>query len=132
MNRLKKPFLTIFSFALIVSLSAFTPNAWNHLGTKKVGFGIDHDRIMVTAAEGSFTKLRMDVTGQLNVHKVLVTYGNGSKERLDVKCHFGVRGVKSRVVDLKGRNRVIRHIDFWYDTKNRARKRATVRVFGLR
>jgi hypothetical protein len=39
-------------------------------------------------------------------------------------------GGQSRIIDLKGGDRVIKKIDFWYETKSLGRNRALVKVYG--
>ena len=123
---------------LFVGLSSFTTSNidlkrdWIHLGSKKVNWGIEKDVIIVGANEGNFTKLKIKVTGgAVNMRKMLVTYGNGSTDNIPLKFHFK-RGATSRVIDLKGNKRKIRKITFWYDTKNRSKRKATVHVAGKR
>jgi hypothetical protein len=121
-----------------VGLSSFTlapktttSNAgWEHLGSRKVNFGLEKDVISVTAAEGRFSKLKLKVTGgNLNLHKMTVTYGNGTRDNINVRHSFA-RGATSRVIDLQGNKRVIKQVAFWYDTKNRSQKRARIHLFG--
>ena len=120
---------TIISLFLITLLGAFTSAQWQHLGSRKVNFGLDHDRIIVTASKGTFTKLKLNVQGNLNMHKLKVNYANGSSENLNLRHHF-VRGRDSKILDLNGHKRIIQSVDLWYDTKNRARRKATVKLYG--
>ena len=56
-------------------------------------------------------------------------YSNGSKH--DVAIRFNIpAGGESRVIDLPGGNRNIRKVVFWYDTKNVARGRANLALWG--
>ena len=114
---------------LLSTLMAMTAGTWDHLGSRKVNFGIDHDRISVTSSKGAFSKLKLNVTGNLTMHKMKVNYRNGTSQVLNIKCHF-IKGQDSRVINLTGGKRVIQSVDLWYDTKNRARKRATVHLYG--
>ena len=112
--------------------SSFTPNLtkWEHLGSRTVNFKIDRDVVKVTAREGAFKKLKIKVTnGSLNMHRIVVQYGNGEKQLIQVRKNFS-KGSSTRLIDLKGNKRVIRDITFYYDTKNLSRKRAKVHVFG--
>ena len=103
---------------------------WQKLGKKKVTYKLDRDVLHVGAKDGVFRKLKIKVTGgSLNMHKMVVEYGNGTKDNIPLKYNFG-KGSQSRIIDLEGGNRVIKDITFWYDTKNLANKRATVHVFG--
>ena len=121
----------MISLLFFIVLSAFATTSWFKLGSRTVNYGLDHDRIMVTAKDGAFTALKVDVNGNLNMHRMQVNYANGQSEILNLRHHF-VRGRDSRVLDLKGNKRLIRSVDFWYDTKNRARRRAVVRLYGRR
>jgi len=103
---------------------------WVKLGSKKVNFKADKDVINVGANDGRFAKLKIVVTeGKLNMHRMVVHYGNNTKEAIELRHNFA-KGSGSRVIDLKGEKRIIKKIVFWYDTKNKANKRATVTIFG--
>lgn len=121
--------------AIFIGASQFTATAqqrgdWVKLGMKKVDYKLDRDVIPVGIKEGSFNKLRVRVTGApLNMHKMVVKYGNGSSEELALRHNFA-KGSATRVIDLKGGNRIITQIVFWYDSKNAANRRATVHVWG--
>ncbi len=130
--RIQKPAL---SFLLIIFLigSSFTVSSigkWEHLGTRNVNYRIDRDVIKVTARDGAFKKLKIKVTnGSLNMHRIVVQYGNGEKQLIQVRKNFG-KGGATRIIDLEGTKRIIRDITFFYDTKNLSGRRAKVHVFG--
>jgi len=132
--------MTIQVFALMIVFflgSSFTTKEnsfadWKRLGSKKVSYKLDRDVIKVGPNDGTFRKLKIQVTGgSLNMHKMIVEYGNGSKDNIPLKHNFK-RGSDSRVIDLEGGKRVIKDITFFYDTKNNSRKRASIHVFGKR
>ncbi|WGK64235.1 hypothetical protein [Croceiramulus getboli] len=103
---------------------------WQRLGSRKVNYLLDRDVIKVTRNEGTFTKLKIKVTGgSLNMHRIIVHYGNGTRDVLLVKENFR-RGGRTRVLDLRGNQRVIRDVIFYYDTKDRSRRRATVHLYA--
>lgn len=105
---------------------------WERLGSRVVNYGLDKDVIQVGAKEGGFTKLKVAVTGgSLNMHRMVVHYMNGSKEEISLRHNFR-KGSTSRVIDIRGGKRLIKKIVFFYDTKNLARSRAKVHVFGRR
>ncbi len=117
---------------LFIGSSFTTPvnGKWEHLGSRVVNYKLDRDVIKVTAREGGFTKLKIKVTGgSLNMHKMIVQYGNGQKHVIQLRHNFSRRS-GSRIIDLKGNKRIIRDITFFYDSKNVSRKRAIVHVFG--
>ena len=62
------------------------------------------------------------------MHKLVVHYGNGETENIELRNNFSA-GSESRVIDLRGNKRVIQKIVFWYDTKNLARRNAE---YGMR
>lgn len=103
---------------------------WEHLGSRKVNFGVDKDVIPVTWREGKFNAIKIVVTGgNLNMHKCIIHFENGGTQDVELRHNFS-RGSDSRVIDLPGNNRFIEKVVFWYDTKNFSRRRATVSVFG--
>lgn len=131
-----KSSITLFSllFAFILG-SSFTTmetqlRSWKKLGSKKVNYLLDRDVIHVGANDGTFKKFKIKVKGgNVNMHKMVVEYGNGTKDNIPVKHTFR-KGDDSRIIDLEGGKRVIKGITFWYDTKNLSRKKATVIVYG--
>ncbi|HFA51052.1 MAG TPA: hypothetical protein ENJ95_18730 [Bacteroidetes bacterium] len=106
------------------------PPRWEKLGTRKVNYRLDRDEIWVTARDGFFTKLKIHVKkGGINLHKVVVHYGNGSNQV--VKAHQSIpAGGQSQTLDLKGNRRIITKVVFYYDTKNFSGRRATVELWG--
>lgn len=129
---MKSAFKYLFAALLASSLLSFTlgANDWDFLGSRTVNFRLDRDVVHVGAKEGMYSKLLLKVSnGSLNLHKIVVSYGNGSTEEIAVRHQFQ-RGAFSRSIDLKGRGRIVKKITFWYDTKNRSRDKATLQVYG--
>ena len=123
---------------LLVGLSGFEgtsstiANDWVRLGSKKVDFKLDRDIMQVGIADGRFAKLKLVVSGgSLNMHKMVVLYGNGSKEEIEVRHNFNGLST-TRVIDLNCNKRIIKKIMFIYDTKNASKRKAKVHVFGRR
>ncbi len=103
---------------------------WERLGSKKVNFRLERDVLRVGMQDGSFSKLKLHVTGgSLKIHKMIVEYGNGQKAAIEVR-HIFKQGSGSRIIDLNGNRRVIKDITFFYDSVNRPGRRATLHVFG--
>jgi len=137
---MKRKILFIGVAALIIlGLSSFNSgivnsNAdggkWVKLGSKKVDFKLDKDVLKVGVNKGKFAKLKIVVTdGKLNMHRMVVHYGNDSREEIELRHNFA-KGSDSRVIDLKGDKRFIKKIVFWYDSKNKSANKATLTVFG--
>lgn len=127
----------LFIIATFLVSTSFTSTThkigdWTKLGAKVVSYKLDRDVIRVGANDGRFTKLKVYVSGgSLNMHKMIVEYGNGSKDVIQLKHNFK-KGTDTRIIDLEGKKRVIKDITFFYDTKNKSRKKAKVHVFGKR
>ena len=115
---------------LLFSFTTVNTNTWTRLGSKKVNFSIDKDVIAVGRQDGKFTKLKFVVKGApLNMRKATVHFANGTSQNLALNFTFS-KNFSSKTIDLNGNKRIIQKITMWYDTKNKARQRATVSVFG--
>lgn len=126
---------SFFTMAVILMLLAtatmsFNFAGWRSLGTKTLNYKTDHDILDVQLRDGRFQQLRFVVRGgSLNMRKCVVHFENGGQQEIDLRHNFIPRSA-SRVVDLKGNNRIIERISFWYDTQNSSVKKATLTVFG--
>lgn len=120
--------------ALLAAASApAAANTWVNLGVQNVEFNSDRDVFFVGWDSGRYDSLRFKVTGnQVAIADVVVFYGNGTKEHLDVKEHLQP-GELTRSYDLKGDHRVIRRIEVLYQTEGgSAFGRAKVQILGSR
>jgi hypothetical protein len=117
----------------ILFLMSFAPSQqakWEKLGSRKINYGLGKDVIPVGIRDGKFTKLKIVVKGgAINMHKMTVHFMNGSSQEIALKHNF-TKNSGSRVIDLNGGKRIIKNIAFFYDTKNLARSKATIHVFG--
>jgi hypothetical protein len=103
---------------------------WVLLGVRSVTDKLDHDTVAVTAARGDFHSIKITVQGRaVQLHDVKVHFGDGETQDVQVRSVIPAGG-ESRVIDLEGRDRVIRSVEFWYDAQSLAGRRATVRLFG--
>lgn len=125
--------ITIISIALLTALlfsSFVTPVRWEHLGSRKINHTHDRDVIYVTAAEGTFNALKIKVIHKpIALYDIKVHYGNGSVEDIKTRIHVPAGG-ESRVIDLRGGNRVIEKVVFRYESKGSHNKRAKILLFG--
>ncbi len=103
------------------------------LGEAHVDGGIDHDRIVVTAARGEYRAIQFRVeNAAIEFDRVVVHFGNGSSEPISLR-HRIPAGSDTRVIDLPGDRRVIESIEFWYARGNwRNPERPKVVAFGFR
>lgn len=103
---------------------------WVFLGERTVADTIDHDTIPVTAARGDFRRIQFRVKDHaIQILRLVVHYGNGNPDKIETREMIPAGG-ESRAIDLKGGDRIIKKIDFWYETKSLGRNRAIVRVYG--
>ena len=110
---------------------ALPPGRWEVLGKQSVGFGVDRDVVRVGRREGRFNAILLRVRGNdIEMRDLKVRYGNGSVE--DIQTRLVMRaGSQSRVIDLKGRGRIIESIQLIYSSRPNFRGRAEVEVWGL-
>ncbi len=102
---------------------------WQQLGTQVVDYNLDYDAVPITYKKGTFTTLKIKVKdGNINMHRCMVTFENGEKQEIEIKYQFTAGSEKT--VDLKGNNRIIEKVSFWYDTKNKSSQKAVVEVWG--
>ena len=125
--------VSIICLGLIISMMASAsviPPKWDFLGSRKINKVYDRDVIYVTHTEGTFNALRIMVTNRpITLYDMKVYYGNGKVEDIPVKVHIRAGGT-SRVIDLRGGNRVIKKVVFRYETKTKTGKRAEIKLFG--
>lgn len=127
---------TLIQFVLILSTSiissASVAQDWDLIGSSKVHGRRDYDEIQVTRLRGTFSalKLKVEVEG-IEFDRVLVAYANGGKDELVLR-DFIPAGGESRVLDLRGNDRIIRSIRFFYKSNPITVRKARVVVFGRR
>jgi len=120
--------LSVGSAALLPPTPSFL--RWEMLGARKIKYRVERDEILVTAREGGFTAVKLKfLHAPVNMRKMTIHFRNGDTQEVVLKNNFA-RGGESRVIDLKGGKRVIRKVVFWYDSKNRAARRATIQLWG--
>jgi hypothetical protein len=129
---MKRYILLSLVLASFILSSAFSPNVrWELLGAKKINKSYDRDVISVTATEGTFNALRFKVKYRpVTIYDMKVHYGNGRVEDIKVRYHVQAGG-ESRIINLRGRDRVIKKVVFRYETKTLSGRRAEIRLFGL-
>ncbi len=109
--------------------AADNDKGWELLGLRLVDYGGDHDSIEVTASEGRFKQIKLDVErGNVDMFDIKVTFGDGESFSPGTRFEFR-EGSMSRTIDLPGEARVIRKVEFWYKSERRDDK-ARVRLYG--
>jgi hypothetical protein len=125
--------ISLFTVALILLMaipSMATRDRWEFLGEKLVNDRLDHDVMLVTAVRGDFRSIQLRVrNAPVDFHKVVVVYANGQRDEIELRNTIPAGGA-SRVIDLRGTERIIREIIFWYDARTIRGRKAVVRVFA--
>jgi len=123
----------IIVLTLVLAMPALSQGRkWTFLGEKLVNDRLDHDIVLVTAKQGDFKSIVIRVKGaSVDFKKVVVVYGNGERDEIELRNTIPAGGT-SRIIDLKGNERIIRDIEFWYDANTIRGRKAVVRVFGRR
>ena len=125
---------------VLMLATLFTPFAsataqqsdWVRLGQRQVSDRADHDEIVVTGVRGEFKQVKLTVErASVDFRRVVIHYANGDDQKLDLRNTIPAGG-ESRAIDLDGKERVIRSVDFWYDANTRRGRQGTVRLFGKR
>jgi hypothetical protein len=124
--------LAIACWALAPAALGAEESGWVSLGRKTVTFRADRDLMEVRSGKETFSKLKIEVEGNdLEIEKMIVAYGSGASDEIAVRHSFK-EGSRSRIIDLRGRDRSIVGITFFYKTSGRLREgRASIEVFGL-
>ena len=105
---------------------------WEKLGQRNVTKRLDRDEIKVGAYEGTYSAVKIIVkNAPINMKRCVVHFENGGTQELKLKKRFK-RGDSSAAHDLRGPNRRIEKVVFWYDSVNKAAQRATVELWARR
>lgn len=129
----------IMVLGLIIMVSSFCCSRllaqrvgnWELLGVREVNFRVDRDVIHVSLQKGIYKALKLKVNqGSINMHRFIVFFGNGTFQEILVRKVIQ-RGGETRVLDLAGNTRIINRVEFLFDTKNYARKKAVIQLWGL-
>jgi len=129
----RKKALAAFAALLVLIGSSSRIEAqheWIHLGDKHVDGNSDHDKISPGSSEGWFRQLQIRVEdAPVHFKRVVVHFGNGTDQELQFREVIEAGGA-TRAMDLPGRRRIIKSVEFWYEKANWGSNRPTVRLFG--
>lgn len=131
MNR-SRPILALAVLALLATALPASAENWVLLGQRHVSDRAEKDSVEVTVSEGTFDAIQLRVKrSAVRFYDVTVVYGMGTSDDLEVRDVIPAGG-KSRVLDLRGANRVIKRVNFAYEAKSLGRRGAVVEVWGRR
>ncbi len=122
--------ITTFLFSSAFTISEVAP--WKRLGFRTVNFQLDRDEIPVTLASGTFNSVKLYVhNSPLHMHRFVIHFSNGGTQEVWVRDRIP-KGGETRIIDLKGGQRGIKKVVFWYDTGRLARGKAVIELWGRR
>ena len=61
--------------------------------------------------------------------RVVVHFGNGADEELEFRDRINAGG-STRPLDLRGTDRIIKSVEFWYEKARWGERRPTVELYG--
>ena len=103
---------------------------WEKLGTKMVNMQADHDEIIVTVAEGVFTKVRLKIMkAPIHLLNMNIVFGNGTNKNVVFNKKFAA-GSMTRIIDLPGNKRIIKKVKLNYKSVPVGKGRAVVSLWG--
>jgi hypothetical protein len=101
---------------------------WQYLGSSHVDGGADHDQIKCRGKD-TFRRLQIRVKGSpVQFDRINVVYGNHNSEPIPFR--FRVASGGARTIDLRGGNRDIAYVEFWYQKASWGSK-PEVRLYGM-
>jgi hypothetical protein len=117
-----------------VSQAVFAQRASNlvYLGQANVDGQRDHDTIMIGREDGRFSSLQLRVeNAPITFQRVIVHYSNGTSEELQLRDRIPAGG-QTRAIDLRGGDRALNRVEFWYSRTNRwTRSQPRVQLYGV-
>ena len=117
-------------FVLGASQVASAQPRWMFLGDKHVDGHDDHDKISIGSKEGTFRQLQIRVkVAPVVFQRVVVHFGNGADEELEFRDRINAGG-STRALDLRGTDRIIKSVEFWYEKAKWGERRPTVELYG--
>ncbi len=129
---MKKSIFSLLALLLIscMSVSNVSSQVWTKLGSSKVHGHVDYDEIWVTSSRGDFKAIKLFVENEgIDFDRVVVHFANGGQDQMAIK-NFIPAGGETRVMDLKGGDRVIKKVTFYYKSNAVSKPKAKVVLYG--
>ena len=112
MLKLTRRLTLILLTALTVGAAA--PKGWERLGQLDVGLPADHDVLSVPRNVGPLRELMLEAHGDsVEIREIIVTFDDGNTFKPRFSARLSERS-KGQVINLSGKRRRIRQIDFTY------------------
>ncbi len=103
---------------------------WEKLGSRVVNMSADHDEIVVTAHEGVFTAVKLNIRkAPIHLMNINIIFGNGSNKNVVFNKNFPA-GTSTRIIDLPGNKRIIKKVNLNYKSRPSQKGRTVVSLWG--
>ena len=100
--------------AAVFTMGASAPKGWDLLGRLDVGLPADHDVLSVPRRVGPLRELMIEAHGgSIEIRDLTITFDDGNTYKPDIRPRLSERS-KGQVINLPGKRRKIRQIDFTY------------------
>jgi hypothetical protein len=132
-SNMKKVLVSLCALALVLYFVPATHAAdkWVLLGQAHVDGQHDHDNIKVGDDAGRFRFLQIRVVnGPIEFDHIVVHYGNGEPETLQVRDVIKAGG-HSRAIPLQG-DRIVQSFELWYSKANPSSSKPEINLWGQR
>ncbi len=107
-------------------------DTWTLLGTRTVDYTLDRDVVDLKESGEYFQTLKFIVkNGTLNMHKCTVHFADGESRVIELTDEMN-KSNDGRILDMRGSNRKIEKVTFWYDSKNNSNNKSIVELWGKR
>ena len=107
-------------------------DTWTLLGTRTVDYTLDRDVVDLKESGEYFQTLKFIVkNGTLNMHKCTVHFADGESKVIELTDEMN-KSNDGRILDMRGSNRKIEKVTFWYDSKNDSKNKSIVELWGKR
>lgn len=105
---------------------------WVYLGQTTVNGQRDYDKIHIGRSEGRFERIQLRVSGSpVEFQRIVINYANGDRDNFDVRGRV-LAGGQTRAIDLRGGERSINSVEFFYSKANWSRHYSPrVSLFGV-
>lgn len=136
---MKTKYLIAFTLAVIVLCQAqqsFAQQAtsmeddWTFLGDRRADYTLDRDVMSVAENTGHITALKFIIRqGTLTMHRCTVHFTDGDTKDLVFldEVNHATNGI---TMDIKGSDKTVDKVTFWYDTQDNSDKKSIVEVWA--
>ena len=102
------------------------------LGERNVSDRAEYDVFRIGPGQGAFNALQMRAQGTpVEIKRITIYFTNGTTQTVEKNVFLG-RNSRTSFTDLKGNNRLINRVVFYYEARSPGWESAELKLFGLR